>query len=322
MTTEIKWGVEPNEFEIASIFEGIIATDSHLKLIHLQSGLTDNVFRVVVDSETSRKVFILKEYLESWHYKEADIYSDILQNDTQLGAPNLIKRSGRFIILDYLDPLKNKKFEAEDIPLLVAWIKYKQESYLNKVPEKYDEPIQRKIKYLVTTPIGILKSMLSAEESPLDISTLDSIIELETPLIQSMMRIESIPKTLEHGDLEPQNLFVDVDGDAPQLRVLDWVNARADSGLFDIAQLLENIDFMGSYIRVDSVLDVLCERFPFSMLRSEVKYAEVLMTLNKLEFYLSKYKNGERTISYNNESFNNLIKRCAERLLTRYYSET
>lgn len=318
MIQERKWGEKPTDTEVSLVLQGVVRTKSPMMLTHLSSGFTDNVFRIDLNDEQCPRVFILKEFLKPWHAKEADIYSEILQADPVLGAPKLIKRSGKFILLEYLDPQHYKTFNAGDIPLLIDWIKYKQGAYCGAVPERYNQPIDTRRKYLITNPIKTIGAMLSNQESPLDQGIIRSLIELESPLIQVLTELDTIPKTLEHCDLEPQNLFVSKS--EPRLRVIDWVNARADCGLFDIAQLIENVDFMGSQITQDHVIEALKGSHSYSVFKGRVRYAEMLMTLNKIEFYLSKFKSGEKISHYNGQSLNLVIQEHADRLLNKFHS--
>jgi len=318
MIQERNWGEKPTGTEVSLILQGVVRTKSPMTLTHLISGFTDNVFRINLNDEQYPRTFILKEFLKPWHAKEADIYSEILQADPALGTPKLIKRSGKFILLEYLDPRHYKPFDPGDIPLLIDWVKYKQEAYCGAVPEKYNQPIDTRRKYLITNPIKTIGTMLSDREPPLDQGIIRSLIELESPLIQVLTELDKIPKTLEHCDLEPQNLFVSKS--EQRLRVIDWVNARADCGLFDIAQLIENIDFMGSQITQDCIIEALKGSYPFSVFTRRVRYAEMLTTLNKIEFYLSKFKAGEKIPHYDKESLSLVIQKHANRLLNKFHS--
>jgi len=71
--------------------------------------------------------------------------------------------------------------------------------------------------------------------------------------------IDSLPKTLEHGDLEPQNLLIDRNDN---LKIVDWVNTKSSSGLMDINQLIENIKLFWKWADLDEIK---------SKLRQEVK---------------------------------------------------
>ncbi len=265
--------------------EGVSFSFSHIK-----SGFTDNVFFVNTVSSTGESLgtFIAKEYLEDWHQKERRVYEDILQHHPFLGAPALLAAGDGFIILEYLSPEVFARFSSEHIVALQNWIVRKHNFFSEHsgLTEPFTEGERVQIKYLVEKPFRVMRRF---EDEKLTIFT-QRAIGMEDYFTDIVRLNNTLPATLEHGDLEPQNLFVDQDN---SLRVVDWVNTRRGSGLFDINQFFETARGLGITLDVEQTTNQMAEAIGQSDLAKLLPKIRMIMLLNKIYFYGDKYLSGE-----------------------------
>lgn len=256
---------------------------------HIRSGFTDNVFQITVSfPDKSNEIFIAKEYLEAWHQKEKGIYEKILQQNPALGAPQLIASGKEFIILEYLNTKRCRPLSTSDINLLQDWliakhIFFRQHPKLT-IPFGEDEQIQ--IHYLVEKPLGLLAKL----DDPKLIHLTSNLLCMKNYFIDIVKLTNDLPPTLEHGDLEPQNLFIE---DNKRLRVIDWVNARKGSGLFDINQFFETAKDLGVELNIDKKTKEIACAIGQEDLSDILPKIRAIMLLNKIHFYGDKYLNGE-----------------------------
>lgn len=277
---------------------------------HIKSGFTDNVFQVTVSfSDRSNEIFVAKEYLRDWHQKEKGIYEKILQQDTALGAPRLIGSGKEFIILEYLNTKRCKPLSAPYIDLLQSWliakhIFFRQHPKLT-IPFKDDEQIQ--IHYLVEKPLELLARLDDPELTHLT----SNILYMKNHFIDVVKLNNNLPPTLEHGDLEPQNIFIE---DNKRLRVIDWVNARKGSGLFDINQFFETAKDLGVKLDIDKKTKEIASAIGQKDLSDMLPKIRAIMLLNKMHFYSDKYLNGDLFSHSKLQTTYSLLKKYLEEL--------
>jgi len=257
---------------------------------HIPSGFTDNVFLVEAAGsgghDTQR--FIAKEYLEVWHKKERVVYQEILQHHAFLGAPILISAKEEFIILEHLPQQKCNPATSGDLNLLQEWIVNKHNYFRTHTEplDRFTEDEKVQIRYLVEKPLKLLKQLnIEGREG-----TVKRVLELGDYFVNIVKFNNSLPPTLEHGDLESQNIFVERN---KRLRIIDWVNTRKGSGLFDINQFFETARELRADINPEEKVKEFAEFVGLDDLYVSLPRVRMLMLLNKIHFYGAKYLHGE-----------------------------
>jgi len=285
------WGTvnqrQEADFCLRTYFSKLGISVSDLIYKHIKSGFTDNVFMVSTKSDNLNGVqtVIFKEYLENWHKKEITIYKKILQHNYFLGSPKLIIAQPAFIILEFLSPKKTKPISAKHINKLKDWLIKKHNHFKHaKTLDNFSEDESTQIHYLVDKPLNTLKNILPES------SQLTKILSFKDHFISTIEANNQLPPTLEHGDLEPQNLFIDNDD---KLRVIDWVNSRKGSGLFDINQYFETAEELGCNLNRQYLINQISKQIKLSNLKDMLLKVRQLMLLNKLNFYGEKYTQGK-----------------------------
>ncbi len=285
------WGQINNRQEIELCLKkyfpriGLVASSFEFK--HLKSGFTDNVFLVqaMTGNIEVPPALIVKEYLQDWHQKEADIYKNILGKNSFLGGPKLIIKRQNFIVLEFLSPNEIKPLSKLNIDILKDWIVKKHIYFCdNLILDQFTENEEVQIHYLVDKPLITLKNILGGSEK------LEIILSNKDTFLSTIKLNNQLPQTLEHGDLESQNLFIDSNN---KLRVIDWVNARRGSGLFDINQFMETTEELGFTLDRELFIKDISKKIRFDDLGIALSKTRQLMLLNKINFYGSKYLNGE-----------------------------
>lgn len=287
----IEWGKVNHQPNIEhSLAQQVSMEGASFSFTHIKSGFTDNVFLVNVASSTGDQLgtFIAKEYLEKWHQKEQRVYEDILQHHPFLGAPALIASGDGFVILEHLKPKEFNPFSAEHVATLQGWVIQKH-IFFRKHPEltepfTEDERIQ--LKYLIEKPFELIRRFEGKELTSLS----QRVIGMEDYFADVVRLNNTLPATLEHGDLEPQNLFVGQDN---RLRVVDWVNTRRGSGLFDINQFFETAKDLGVAIDVEQTTAQIARAIGQGDLGTLLPKIRMIMLLNKIHFYGDKHLSGE-----------------------------
>jgi len=255
---------------------------------HIPSGFTDNVFRADVPTIDGQKTFIVKEYLKGWHQKEKGVYETVLQQNAFLGVPQLLASGNGFVVLEYLDPNRCHPFQQEHIGLLQQWLVAKH-IFFREHPEftvDFEESPETQIYYLVEKPLTLLARLENTEFGYLS----GKVVGHEKYFRNVVLTNSSLPPTLEHGDLETQNLFVE---DETRLRVIDWVNARRGSGLFDINQLFETAASLGVELDFQQTTQELQGLIGMDGLADLLVQVRSVMLLNKIHYYGQKYLEGE-----------------------------
>jgi hypothetical protein len=296
----IQWGNLHDKNSIEEALKSISSdkTIKSIKYTHLSKGFTDNVFLAKLASlDGTVDQFVIKEYIEKWHNREANTYKNLLGGPTNLGQPRLFFANSRFIILEYLDPLSYRCFGSSDLNLLKDWIIRKHELYRGSTLPltKYAESYKVQYGYLIKRPFQTLTKLKGcAKTFGLNIETLDEILSIKEKLENYILELSTLPLTIEHGDLEPQNLLVDVSNNAG-LRVLDWVNTRAGSGLFDINQYFESAEELGAVVNKESDLKLFAQFYSSNDFADLLRKSRVLMLMNKINFYGGKILLGIET---------------------------
>jgi thiamine kinase-like enzyme len=282
-----------------------VAGEWSLKLRHIPSGFTDNVFllNVVGDKGALLAQFILKEYTKAWHQREAELYTNVLGNHPSLGAPRKLLTHDNWLLLEYLSPENFRPATREDLPLLTDWIVAKHRAFLGKLPEAYAEPLDVQHHYLIDKPIKQLQAAAKAGEYKQAASKILATVDMLPDLLA---RHATLPQTLEHGDLEMQNIFATRVGQ-PHLRLIDWVNAKRGSGLFDINQLIENVRANTPDLDTQDLVGDLSRKLEIPDLATLLDETRLLMILNKLHFYLGKQQEGHSHSPANSRSIHGRI---------------
>ena len=291
MNTE--WGRVGNEDGIRDVIANSAGSDfvsgRRLSFSHLTSGFTDNVFRVDASlAEGRTRSYVAKEYLKGWHQKEKRVYEALLQQNDFLGAPQIVGSGDGFIVLEYLDTERFAKISPQDVDLFQSWVVAKH-NFFRQHPEltaPFEEDIEVQIKYLVEKPLAMLSSLDVPEVSELK----KRVFRNKNFFIDSVRLNSRLPNTLEHGDLEQQNLLVE---NGVRMRVLDWVNARRGSGLFDINQFFETANDLGANLDVPGKTREIANAVEFDNLDQALTRVRAIMLLNKIHFYGDKYLTGE-----------------------------
>lgn len=312
----IKWGGLASKNTIESALK--VLSDSDLvrtHFTHLSRGFTDNVFLVeVISANGSSAKYVVKEYLEEWHNREARTYLDLLGQSPELGQPKLLYSNKSCIILEYLDPLVFSEFAASNIALLKDWIIRKHKFFQNSsLPlSDYAEAYKVQYGYLIKRPLLTLANLREqAEVLGLDIGIIDRVLSTVQLIEAYIAELSALPLTLEHGDLEPQNLLIDARGG--NLRVLDWVNTRAGCGLFDINQYFETAEELGVELDRESDLEIFAQLYPDYNFLDLLRKARILMLMNKVNFYGGKVLEGvEFSRSKNQRNVDILIRYLGE----------
>lgn len=313
MNTDIKWGVLSDKEEIINALEKLNGNPTaNITFEHLSSGFTDNVFLATVKTPSRSSKYIVKQYLKAWHLKEGTFYQEVLSKYSSLGAPELLYIGGNFIILEFV---QGKAVSSDDIELLKKWIVNKHMVFIDTNNlQNYTESLDTKIHYLVDKPIISLKLLAKTElvddlRRNLIIKT-TKLSDYYVSLIKSDL---ARPQTLEHGDLEPQNVFVTADN---YLRVIDWVNARRGSGLFDINQFFETAEELGVKYDKDKLIKEFSIKLDIQNLSKSLDEVRILMLLNKMNFYIGKLLNSELKASAKNKPVTELIFRYLDELFS------
>lgn len=303
-------GILNNKAEVENIIRHLCNKGHPLSIRfeYIPSGYTDNVFL----AHARDNIYVIKEYLEDWHSREADTYYKLLNKFEIKCSPNIIYSSKKFIILEYLDPTKYRKMSAIDLPILKNWIICKHKHFLSdSVLNKYKEPIEVQYRYLVDKPLQTINKLSEggALNITIDITKLNSSKDL---FIKYINENDNLPITLEHGDLEPQNIFI---GNNGGITLIDWVNTRAGSGFFDINQYFETARELDlSYKERAIDLTFFSESLNIEGFNKYLYQSRVLMLLNKLNFYGNKVLEGSTVSGSKNMSTLELFKLYYEEL--------
>lgn len=313
MNTDIKWGVLSNNVEIRNALAKLDGSPgADITFEHLTSGFTDNVFLATVGTTNHSNKYIVKQYLKIWHSKEGNFYQEVLSKHSSLGAPKLLYTGGNFIILEFV---QGKSMSKYDINLLKEWIVNKHMVFINANNlQNYVEPLDTKIHYLVDKPVTSLKLLAKTElVDDLRRNLIIQTTELSDYYISLIKGDLVRPQTLEHGDLEPQNVFVTVDN---YLRVIDWVNARHGSGLFDINQFFETADELGFEYDKNILIKEFSAKLNIANLSVSLDEVRILMLLNKTNYYIGKLLNSELKSPAKNKPVTSLIFRYLDELFS------
>lgn len=307
----IEWGKVNHQTNIEhSLAQQVSVEGASFSFTHIKSGFTDNVFLINLASSTGDQLgtFIAKEYLEEWHQKERKVYEDILQHNSFLGAPALITSGEGFVILEHLKPDEFNPFSTEHIAALQSWIIQKHVFFREhpELTEPFPEDERVQIKYLVEKPFRVMRRFEGEELTSLT----QKVLGMEDYFADIVRLNNTLPATLEHGDLEPQNMFVGQDN---RLRVVDWVNTRKGSGLFDINQFFETTRDLGVALDVEQTTAYIAETIGQGDLRTLLPKIRMIMLLNKIHFYGDKHLSGE--------TFSHSRLRPIYEMLTEYLSE-
>lgn len=280
---------------------------SYFSFKHIKSGFTDNVFMVTVDfkSQDKSQSLIIKEYLKDWHQREIDVYRELLQSNEFLGSPKLVAQKQNFLVLEYLSPDRTRGITSKEVSELMDWLITKHNFFKEKVCiDKFSEEENIQTNYLVEKPLLTIPKVLENQK------TIKTILSCRDKFINNIKINSQLPQTLEHGDLEPQNLFVDSSG---KLRVIDWVNTRKGSGLFDINQYFETAEELGVNLDIVQNIKEISEKINFGELENLLPKIRQLMLLNKINFYGEKLLDGEM-VSYSKS-------KPVKQLLEKYVAE-
>lgn len=254
----------------------------NIEFEHLTKGFTDNVFLI----KTSDKKFVLKEYTESWHNREAKVYRELLAQNSFLNAPKLIYSNEKLLLIEFIET-SSENMNPENLANLVEWIINKHNYFINKLDNSFEESTKVRYYYLVEKPFSRMESYISNNVKFK--REIQNIIASKQIFIESLDFIDSFPKTLEHGDLEPQNLLIDQNNN---LKIVDWVNTKSSSGLMDINQLIENITLFWKWADVDQIKSRLKQEIDLKDFEKSLKYSRLPMLANKINFYLGKSEDG------------------------------
>ncbi len=277
------------------------------KFTHIKKGYTDNVFLCDINNEYK---LIIKQYLEDWHIKELTVYKDILNNH-DFNEPKLLFYGKRFIALEYLDIGTNYKFSRLGLKRLRSVIlrKYKQtmeKDYLSNITEPFE--IQKH--YLIDKPYETIKKFKRINKNII-IENIYEIISGNLSKLETIININnSLRQSLEHGDLEIQNLLI-VNN---KLRIIDWVNARSGSGLFDINQYIENSSEIISEYNPKKDINYFSQIFNINNFDEILYKVRILMLMNKINYYMGKILDGIKFSYTKNKSCKVLLKNYSQEL--------
>lgn len=315
MTTDVKWGVLDNEEEIKNELAKLAKKSVESFVFeHMTSGFTDNVFLATVKTRTRSSEYIVKQYIKDWHSRESNFYEEVLSKTPSLGAPAVLFSGDNFIILEYLS---GKPLLADNLSLLKDWIINKHTLFVGSNNlDWYEETLKTKIHYLVEKPINSLK--LFAQSKFINDRQKDLIFKaLELPDYYTSLIKNDLARqqTLEHGDLELQNIFVSTNN---CLRIIDWVNARKGSGLFDINQFFETAEELKVELNKDSLINEFATKLNILNLKESLDEVRILMLLNKINFYICKLLNGESRSPSKNKLVIELLAKYLDELFNQF----
>lgn len=291
----VRWGVHPENNKIREdLLQVTNEPVEEFTLTHLKSGFTDNVFLVQVKNSN----YILKEFTEDWHLREIDVYKQILNKDKKLNAPQMLFYTENRMYLEYFPKSIYEAFDKSNIEFLFDWLIYKWHKYSKNAILQLVESEDIKKHYLFDKP---LKKFQEVYESSLqfDRSIIKTLLN-EKDQIERIFENKSNYLTLEHGDIESQNLFWNKE--EKSLGIIDWTNAKFSDGLTDINQFLENCGNWGlnkqDYINKFGI-ELGLDNFSYFLKRNRL-----FMSLNKSHYYISKFEAGfEKSESNGHSTF-------------------
>lgn len=264
--------------------------DRPLGIEHLHQGKTDNVFRISLPADGQLRSLILKEYLEDWHRKEIFVYRAVLGGKRGLGQPKVLFSGKNYLALEDLarNP-EDGKFGANGLRTLKTWIERKHRAFLGISTRRLTETRKTQSRYLIEKPLESINRLRHKRFPDLERAACGKLLKSHFLFEGCLDADRRLPRTLEHGDLEIQNLLI---GGSGRLRVIDWVNARIGSGLFDINQYFEDSRIL------DAGIDAEKDMIDFSRLTGirdfagHLAQARALMLLNKINFYAGRWLTG------------------------------
>lgn len=289
----VRWGIPPSIEVIKSDLNNFIDTElGDIVVKHIKTGFTDNVFFI----KAAKSTCILKEFTEDWHLREAKIYQDILSKDSCLGAPKLLYTNSNRIYLEYFSPKIYKKIDKTSVSTLYEWLIYKFHTYLNKPITNLIEQKSIRKHYLFEKPLKKIFE-ISSHVGTLENKYFQYILKKEK-FIELIFENNPQFLTLEHGDIETQNLYKNLKNS--KLAVIDWTNSKFSDSLTDINQFLENckswqLDEVCFYQKFKK--DLAVTDFDFYLKRNRLFWS-----LNKFHYYISKFKDGNQISTTNNEN--------------------
>lgn len=289
MEDKTKWGVPTSQKRIRNDFTKILSSPiTNISFSHIKKGFTDNVFlvTVILQSGLSHK-FIVKEYLKEWHQKEKRIYEQLLPK-YELGTPKLIQSGSNYIILEHI-PSSYIEIQKQQLGLLREWIIKKHKIVQgSSILDNFQESKEIQQHYLIEKPLNLIEQVAKMRQDKRLIITrelADKVLSQKDKMVKYIELQDKLPQTIEHGDLEPQNLLCKNN----KMVVVDWVNARKGCGLFDINQYFETAHELGADVNVDEEMAIFERRLGIADLKKTLDQIRALMLLNKIHFYLDKY---------------------------------
>lgn len=275
---------------IKNIFTDV--RSAQISFTHLQNGFTDNVFLAEFSTQHGQQKVIVKEYLRDWHTRESVFYQKVASQVLQLSAPNLLGTDKNILILEYLDPLTYRPLQLADLRTLREWIGWKYNFFRNSPMLKYvSESFETKCHYLINKPLDLAQQCIevgSLTNLKLDMTNWP---KSKTRLTKTLKQLVQLPQTLEHGDLEKQNIFVNRKNQ--QVMFIDWVNAKSGNGLLDINQYFETALELNNDYAATSDIEYFAKLTKIADFDQQLRAFYLLMQLNKWHFYVSKLLLGE-----------------------------
>lgn len=310
----MKWGKLTHKNEIVTALAKIDPeiNKTSIDFEHLQTGFSDNVFLVSYEVGPELKHVIAKEFLKEWHKKEAVFYNKLAPEYPSLHAAPTVSVQENFILLNYLNPESYRAIVISDLAILKQWISEKHQAFLsNPNIEQFCESYEIKQHYLIDKPIKIARNIIGhnivKEVHPI----LENLVRQSGNLIRLLENQSQLPQTLEHGDLEPQNIFID--NQTREIVLIDWVNIKNGSGLLDINQYFETAKELDANFTPDDDLEYFARITQIPNFEQSLNEFRLLMLLNKFHFYAEKLLSGVKESPNRAVTNEDLVKNiCAE----------
>lgn len=296
--TNTTWGVPPKKNTIKKDLENLLdKSATKITITHIKKGFTDNVFKI----ETSYGTYILKEFTESWHLREAEIYKSVLENDPLLCAPKLIGLCENRLYIDFFNHRAYKPFQKDHMDILFKWVLAKHTRYANSRHTNLTESNEVKHHYLIEKPLKTFKNIIKTDIY-VNKDIFNEILSKKS-LIESLFNKSTDFTTLEHGDLEIQNLFYNMETNT--IGVVDWTNSKLADGLTDFNQFIENCKICE--INTNSYYEKFLRHSDIKDCEFHIKRNRFFMLLNKLNYYIGKFNDGIEFSESNGLKIHSLI---------------
>jgi len=215
-----------------------IRRDVYIKKI--PEGKASDVYRVqAFDRNGISHLLAIKFIYDSWKLREIKVYKEYLSN-SPFKVPELIysNEDKGLLVLEWLDDFQLRPLLSQiHLETLREWIIKKHLFFKGKF-KNIDFNYESHLPWMFRDPFGRLENFHAKEL----FGVITQIAKFKKNIEKLLLSLD-YPVTLDHSDLEIQNLLY---RDSKKLAVVDWTNAIKGYGLFDIAQFrklyIQNFD--------------------------------------------------------------------------------